>query len=288
MSQFVLSCTTCATRAPGKDEISECLLHAPRAGYRAWGIAGPLLWTRGLVRWADADLLRRSAVEAGLQTCTEVYGPPFPTDSVAAARQAANDIALTFAFAAKVGSPLVVITGGRRQPGGLEATIAGIAELLPAIADRPVRLALEPHYRSQIQGPEDYDAILGAIASPQVGITIDTGHFHSASVDWKPFIRRYAGRIDNVHVKDHVGTQSVPLGRGEVDLHGYIQELHAIDYRGALAVELEVEDPQNLPRYCAEAYEYLSRLVQEVTGRPLPGDNETTERSTIDQGGRRK
>jgi sugar phosphate isomerase/epimerase len=268
VSEFILSCTTCATRAPGKEEIAECLVHAPKAGYRAWGIAGPLLWTRGLVRWADADLLRQRAAEVGLTACTEVYGPAFPTDSVEVARDAAADATLLFEFAEKLGSPLVVISGGKRQPGGIEATIAGIAELLLAIEDSPVRLALEPHYRSQIQAPEDYDAILGAVTSPQVGITIDTGHFHSAGVDWRPFVQKHADRIYNVHVKDHVGTQSVALGRGEVDLLGYIEALHAIDYQGALAVELEVADPENLPRYCAEAYEVLYRLVQRVTGRP--------------------
>ena len=267
MSKFLLSCTTCATRAPGVDEISECFLHAPRAGYRAWGIAGPLLWTRGLVRWADAPLLRRCAIDVGLETCTEVYGPAFPTHSVEAARRAAGDLTLLFEFAQKLDSPLVVISGGRRGPGGIEATIAGIAELLPAIEDSPVRLALEPHYRSQIQSLEDYEAILEAITSPQVGITIDTGHFYSAGVHWRPFIDKFAHRIYNVHVKDHVGTQSVPLGRGEVDLQGYIEALHAIGYEGALAVELEVVDPENLPRYCAEAYTLLDKLVRQVTGQ---------------------
>ena len=267
MSRFLLSCTTCATRAPGKEEISECLVHAPRAGYKAWGIAGPLLWTRGLVRWANADLLSQCAADAGLATCTEVYGPAFPTDSVEVARRAAGDMALLFEFAEKLSCPLVVISGGKRQSGGIEATVAGIVELLPEIENSPVRLALEPHYRSQIQSPQDYDAILQEITSPQVGITLDTGHFHSAGVDWKPFIHKYAERIYNVHVKDHIGTQSVPLGQGEVDLVGYIEALHAIDYQGALAVELEVEDPENLPRYCAEAYTLLDKLVQQVTGQ---------------------
>jgi sugar phosphate isomerase/epimerase len=272
MSKFLLSCTTCATRAPGKDEISECFVHAPAAGYKAWGIAGPLLWTRGLVRWANADLLRSCALDVGLETCTEVYGPAFPTDSVEVARQAASDIALLFAFAEQIGSPLVVISGGKRQPGGLEATIAGISELLPAIQGSPVRLALEPHYRSQIQDREDYDVILAEITSSQVGITLDTGHFHSAGVDWNAFTYKYADRVYNVHVKDHIGTQSVALGQGEVDLRGYIEVLHAIDYCGALAVELEVEDPDNLPRYCAEAHDYLSGLMQDVTGRPPARD----------------
>ena len=266
MSQFVLSCTTCSTRMPWKDEIVECFTHAPQAGYRAWGVAGPLFWTPGLIQWADVALIDRRAKEAGLELCTEVYGPPFPTESVAAAQRAANDMALLCDVAVQLGSPLVVVTGWRRTEVGIEATIAGIKALLPLVKDKPVKLALEPHYGSQIQSIEDYDAILSQIESPQVGITVDSGHLHSAGVDWKRLIRRYAGRIYNFHVKDHVGTQSVPLGAGEVDLEGYIEELHAIDYDGALAVELEVEDPENLPRYCTEAFVYLSDLVKGVTG----------------------
>jgi sugar phosphate isomerase/epimerase len=50
-------------------------------------------------------------------------------------------------------------------------------------------------------------------------------------------------------------------------LRGYIEELHAIGYEGALAVELEVTDPENLPRYCAEAFVYLRDLVKNVTGK---------------------
>jgi len=53
-------------------------------------------------------------------------------------------------------------------------------------------------------------------------------------------------------------------------LRGYIEELHAIGYEGALAVELEVIDPENLPRYIAEAFVYLRDLVKEITGQ-IPG-----------------
>ena len=64
-------------------------------------------------------------------------------------------------------------------------TIAGIKALEPHIENKPVRLALEPHYGCQIQFLEDYDAILGEIDSPWVGITLDSGHFHAAGVDWR-------------------------------------------------------------------------------------------------------
>ena len=33
------------------------------------------------------------------------------------------------------------------------------------------------------------------------------------------------------------------------------------DYQGDLTLELEVEDPENLPRYTEEAYFYLSGML---------------------------
>ena len=113
---------------------------------------------------------------------------------------------------------------------------------------------------------EDYDAIFDRIQSPQVGITLDSGHFHAAGVDWALLIERYRDRIYNFHVKDHISVQSVAIGAGEVDIRGYIEALHGIDYEGAL--ELEVLDWENLPRYCAEAYNYLWEVVEEITGTP--------------------
>jgi len=267
MSCFILSCTTCCTRIPGKDEISECFIQAPKAGYKAWGAQSPMFWWPGMTHWVNIDLIGQSARDAGLERCTEVFGAAFPTGSVAEAQMAAGYRAQLFDVAIKLGSPLVVITGRPRTDTGLEPTIAGIKALLPLIENKPVRLALEPHLGSQIQFLEDYEAIFEQIESPQVGITLDSGHFHSAGVDWKRLIHRFPERIYNFHIKDHVGTQSVPLGSGEVDLRGYIEDLHSIGYEGALAVELEVVDQENLPRYCSEAFIYLRGLVKDVTGK---------------------
>ena len=266
LSRFILSCTTCSTRIPGREEIQECFTLAPKIGYKAWGAQSPLFWWPGMTRWADIDTLNCSAAAAGLTRCTEVYGAAIPTGSIADAQNAAAYRAQLCTAAVKMGSPLVVITGRPRIVGGLATTIAGLQALLPLIKDMPIKLALEPHFGSQIQSIEDYDAIFDQIESPQVGITLDSGHFHAARVDWKRLIHRYPSRIYNFHVKDHIAEQSVPLGQGEVNLRGYIEELDGINYAGALAVELEVADPQNLPQYCSEAYSYLRNLTHEVTG----------------------
>ena len=269
MSAFVLSCTTCALRGAERDEILACFSHAPAAGYKYWGLAGAPLVHLGGATWFDARRARELADRAGFEGCTEVYGPSFPTDSIAAAEDAAEDVARMFDVAAVMDSPLVVFSGGNREgAGGIEASIAGICKLLTLIEDGPVRMALEPHYNSRFMTRQDFDAIFAAIDDPRVGITVDTGHFHSAGVDWKGLICDYREKIYNIHLKDHEGTQSVPIGRGGIDLRGLIETLHEIDYEGALAVELEVVDPENLPRYIVEAYNHLSGLVREVSGRP--------------------
>src|SRR6266487_4820036 len=103
MSRFILSCATSTTSIPGRDNISECFIHAPQAGYQAWGAQSPLFWWPGMTRWVNIDLIRSSAAEAGLARCTEVYGSAFPTESIGAAQYAAPYRAQLFDVAHRLG-----------------------------------------------------------------------------------------------------------------------------------------------------------------------------------------
>ncbi|RKU11039.1 hypothetical protein C6502_09515 [Candidatus Poribacteria bacterium] len=262
MSEITLSCTTCALRNPPLDEISETLKHAPKAGYAYWGLAGPIAWTPGLIRWLDTEGLQHQAAEAGLKGLTEVYASAISTDSIEAAESCVEDLLLNAQAAVDLKCPLLVFSGGKRQTNGLKHTLAGLEKLTGVIADMPVKVALEPHGGSQFLYEADYDEIFAHITTKQIGITIDTGHFHVAGVDWRALIHKYPDRIYNIHVKDHIGHQSVPIGEGEIDMPSLIHELRAINYCGPLAVELEVEDPENLPQYVTDSYQYLSDLIQ--------------------------
>ena len=268
-SRFILSCTTCAFRAPHKDEVAETFRYAPAAGYRYWGTAGPALGTPFVGAWLDTDRIKAAAKRAGLIGCTEVYGPQVDTASVDAAQRSVEAIVAQARYTLAMECPYLVFSGGRRQEGvgGLEASVVGLKELLARIEDMPVLVALEPHYRSQFRGVEDYDYIFERIDHPQLGVTVDTGHLHWAGVDTAAFIRRYGSRVWNVHLKDQIGPQSMPIGEGDIDLKGIIGVLHEIGYRGALALEIEPNDPDNLPRYVAESHPLLSGMVEEVTGR---------------------
>jgi len=269
MSKFIISCTTCSLRGVSSDEALSTFEHAPKAGYWAWGLAHPSLWALGAWRWFKAEELRKQAKAAGLIVCTEVYGPGLPNTPVRLSE--VGDMLGMFEIAKIMESPLVVITGRRSNtddPDALKNCVEFLRELSKRITEYPgIRLALEPHYGSSLQKRDDFRYIFDHIDSPQIGITVDTGHFHAAEVDTIALIREFGGKVLNTHLKDHVGKQSVPIGEGEIDLRGIVRALDSIGYEGALAIEIEPKDPEKLPGYARDAYVYMRNIVKELTGQ---------------------
>jgi sugar phosphate isomerase/epimerase len=270
MSKFIISCTTCSLRGVSSDEILSTFEHAPKAGYWAWGLAHPPMFSyTGGLRWFNVEQIKREAHAAGLIVCTEVYGTNLPSSPVKIT--AVRDMTGMFDIARRLGSPLVVITGGRRNeedPKSLDNSVEFLQELAKRIPEYPeVRLALEPHYNSRLMTLEDFRYVFKHINNSQIGITVDTGHFYTAGVDISAFIHEFGKKVFNVHLKDHVGQQSVPIGEGEIDLKGIVKALDEIGYEGALAIEIEPVDPEKLPGYARDAYIYMRRLVKEVTGQ---------------------
>ena len=257
-----LSCTTCALRGTGRDEIEATFDYATKVGFKHWGLGGPFTWEPGLIQWLDVEKLKRRMKEVGLETLSEVWTPPIPTDDPEAGALGAKHVAMAARVAAELGCHRIVQTGGPRREGGMEQTVAGLRRLLDLIHDEKTLICLEPHMNSQILYPEDYAAIFTALETPRLGITVDTGHFHAAGVDTEALLRSYHDKVYNVHVKDHIGEQSVVIGEGEIDLAGIISVLRKIGYDGPLAVEMEVVDTENLPRYIGPAYDHLARLLE--------------------------
>jgi len=164
-------------------------------------------------------------------------------------------------FAVQLGCEIIVEGGPDRGVGPFEPFLESVQELADACSGAAVKIALENHYGNSIQFIEDYDRIFAAITSPSVGMTLDTGHFTSSRVDPVEVARRFAHRVDHVHVKDHVRTQSVALGTGETDNPGVARVLKAAGYRGYFSQELEVADRANTDRYACEGPEYMKKLI---------------------------
>jgi sugar phosphate isomerase/epimerase len=281
-----LICASICYRGYAEDEVQATLEHAPRIGYHWLEVHGPLTWSLEAIQQFDLPALQARIRLSGME-CAGLYTPGWggSDDGDVLAHAAAISRCAGFArelglapvlglapargLAPGFGAPHVTSTGAERRGsrGALERVIRcaqAVVQSLPE--ENPVLLALEPHFGNVLEQPEDFSAVLSACPDERLGVCVDTGHFHSAGVDIPAFIRQFAGRIYSVHLKDHIGSRSVGIGRGEIDLPGILAALQASGYQAGLTVELEVDDPQNLARYTEEAFFYLKGLLGEKLG----------------------
>ena len=256
-------CASICYRGYADDEVAGTLENAPKIGYRFMEIHGPMTWSVEAVEAFDLPAVSARLRASGM-ACAGIYPPGWGGRDDADVRAHARAIVKCAGFARALDADHLATTGAspRGEAGALERVIDCARQVVDQLdPGNPVHLALEPHFGNVLQDPEDFARVFDAVPDPRVGLCVDTGHFHSAGVDTPAVIHRFAPRIFTVHLKDHIGAVSVGIGRGEIDLAAIVAALREINYRGGLTVELEVEDPQNLPRYTEEAYIYLSGLL---------------------------
>ncbi|HLL90048.1 MAG TPA: sugar phosphate isomerase/epimerase family protein [Tepidisphaeraceae bacterium] len=253
----------------------QAFAEAAAAGYEAVELLMIPGWLHGEPDQIEPAALREEAARHQLRVVA-VHGGGLDGGADAAMDRDLAYLDRLAAFAAGAGVPLVNFNGGPTPVGATDAdrrAIAarigrGLRTALPGLVRRGVRLTLENHFGYQLQDSHDYAALFAALGeTPDVGVTIDTGHLTAAGVDAVGFVRRFARRVFHAHIKDHVGYQSVALGRGETDNAGVLASLRAADYRGHVSIEIEPRDPENLPRYVREGLPYVRSLLD---GKPSP------------------
>ena len=159
-------------------------------------------------------------------------------------------------FGAELGCPVAIVKAKSK-----EAYVAGGRLLLDRIEETPIVPAVTNHAGTAISTLEDYRDVMGGIDDERIKCLLEVGHFHSVGVSWREGYDTLAGRIALVHVKDQVGSQSVPFGKGEIDLPGLSRRLAADGYDGDVVIEMEVEDKENTLEYLADALRYAKELV---------------------------
>lgn len=256
-------CASICYRGYAEDEIDATLENAPKIGYKFVELHGPKTWSVEATDAFDVPDMTAKLDAAGV-TCAGLYPPGWGGADDEDVREHARAIARAVAITESLGGTHISTTGAsqRGEEGALDRVIACARQVLDLVpTTTPIKLTLEPHYGNVLQQPEDFERVFGAVDDPRLGLCIDTGHSHAAGVDTSATIRRFASRVHAVHFKDHVGTTSVGIGRGEIDLAAVIAALREIGYDGGLTMELEVPDPENLPKYTEEAFIYVSGLL---------------------------
>lgn len=134
--------------------------------------------------------------------------------------------------------------------GRAAARLATAGELA---ASYGVRTTFHPHYATYVEQAGEIDMLLSV---SDIGLCLDSGHFHLGGADPVEYVRRYADRINHVHVKDlHVSVVEraraerdedleawwedlcCPLGTGDVAIDAFVAELIATGYDGWFVVE---------------------------------------------------
>lgn len=148
-----------------------------------------------------------------------------------------------------LGCRVVKFTGSKRgTAGGLEAIIQVCKEIAPAAEEMGVLVTLENHTGNNLETIEDYDKIFNAIASPSIGMCLDTGHFEGSGIRLSEVVDRFHSRTLHVDLKDcrefGSGHDTVVFGKGITDFDTFLNHLVSKNYRGYLVIEQAWNEPK--------------------------------------------
>lgn len=148
------------------------------------------------------------------------------------------------------------------KPGG-GATQAELDQLLSVLEQigtlaQPYGIApcLHPHANTQVMYENEIDFIMQRLGPELLSFGPDTAHLTVGRCDAVEIFRRYAERINFVHLKDvkknkqvtvdagqtkefEVYSDFLELGEGDVDIPGCLAVLESVNYDGYLCIELD-------------------------------------------------
>jgi len=221
----------------------EALRLISEAGYRHVELLAP--------REANKDELKNIKEEMetlGLRA-SALCGVRIPPENISPVREASE-------VAEFLGASVLV--GGLRARKGSDPELftESVRKLEALLEERGMRFGFENHWGNIFADVEDGLRIMEFAGSERLGLTLDTGHFQWAGVDVAEAGRRLARYAVDVHAKDTLqeGKERLDrgrfamrrmtgLGRGRVDMRGFVGELRRAGYRGFYSVEIEhVED----------------------------------------------
>ncbi len=256
-------------------------------GYRSVAITvdhGALVWgdertaeqlrrVRGLVR----RLGMRSVIETGARFLLDPRRKHEPTlvsgDPAARARRI-EFYRHAIRCAAELGSDCVSLWSGAlgEAIGHREAMarlVEGLRQVLDCAAAEGVAIGLEPEPGMLVDSMARFEELLGLLGDDRLRLTLDVGHLHcQGETPIAAYVRRFGGRLVNVHLEDmRVGIhEHLMFGEGEIDFPPVLQALAEVGYQGGVHVELSRHSHEG-PGAARRAYEFLWPLVERTTNR---------------------
>ena len=136
--------------------------------------------------------------------------------------------------------------------------IEGLKKFYTILSDTGIKIVFESDF-----SPQKLKRFIEKFPSESFGINYDIGNSASLGYNNQQEIEAYGDRIFNVHVKDRLlHGDTVPLGHGDADIPGAINELKAIGYDGNYVLQTaRAKDSDHLGVLC----KYRDQLVKWIS-----------------------
>ncbi len=145
-------------------------------------------------------------------------------------------------------------------------------ELLPLVEQKVketnIKLAIHNHGPGDDVYPSP-DSIYEKVKDldTRIGMCIDIGHTFRIGQNPSKKAKQYAERLHDIHLKDVDGLgaegKTLELGRGIMDIPGFIKTLKKIKYKGVVALEYEKDGKEPVPGL-AESVGYAKGVMDVV------------------------
>jgi inosose dehydratase len=166
-----------------------------------------------------------------------------------------EEVRNAFSYAKMAGLRLMV---GAPEP-GLLATVEQY------VKETGIALAIHNHGPTDesYPSPESIHTRIAAM-DKRVGLCIDIGHTQRLGLDPSSEFERFADRVLDVHIKDvssaDASGTTVEIGRGVIDIPGFLATLVRLRYSGTLQFEFEKDEQDPLPGL-AESVGYVKGVL---------------------------
>ncbi len=234
--------------------------------------AGDLRQQLGRLRQTLTHLGMRSVIETGARFLLDPWKKHEPTlvsPDPEARRRRLEFYRHAIRCAAELGSDCVSLWSGVvHDPASREQAMERLVEGLQAVLDdgagQGVAIALEPEPGMLIDTMAAYEELLRCVDAAELRLTLDVGHVHcqgEGPID--EVIRRWSGRLANVHLEDmRRGVhEHLMFGEGEIDFPPVLDALEEVGYPGGVHVELS-RHSHLAPQAAREAFAWLRPMVR--------------------------
>jgi sugar phosphate isomerase/epimerase len=143
----------------------------------------------------------------------------------------------------------------------------------PLCVQYQIKVAIHNHPKPDVFGhPSKYwdpDYTMNQLSkrNQYIGVCADLGHWTRSGLDPLESLKKYEGKIFDVHAKDLVpgeggfcGYHDVPWGTGISNFAGLMHELKRQGYKGTITIEYEYHWDNSMPEII-ESISYLKRLA---------------------------